>query len=507
MQTRTVFPGALLLLALAIPSACSGGGGAAAPATTPPKTPEVPKPLDPESLAAMTRELSAEQRTHMIQRTSFGSKPEDREELASLGLARYVEKITLFSFNNTDRLALSQIADPGHPRDYELAKYWQYMLLNSPNTLQEVLGLFWHDHFAAGYRALDYETRHLYLDHIKLVRWRTNTNLRKLLSAYLEDATVQIWLDGIENHKGKINENLAREFWELLSLGVGAGYTAQDIIESARSLTGYRLIPAKSQEPAHVVFDPSLHDDGMKTIFGITGNFTPHDIVDLTLENRKVAEYICGRLFSLFCYPDPPPQVVDELAKTLRNEDYELRPVLRQILNSEAFFSAQSREKRVKSPIEFAVGFARTTGILPSPEALNLQAMGHVPGDPPNVGGWPEGRAWLKSQAVFDRANAITHITTSYTAAASRRFMQLMPSHDQSPKAIVEALVDALAIEISESEHDRYSEYLDTRVDVDIQGKLVYSQDLFDPASPRDVDERFIGLLYILSQHPSYYLR
>ena len=48
------------------------------------------------------------------------------------------------------------------------------------------------------------------------------------------------WLDGNDNREGSPNENLAREFLELFTLGIGH-YSEVDVFEGARALTGWTV--------------------------------------------------------------------------------------------------------------------------------------------------------------------------------------------------------------------------------------------------------------------------
>ena len=54
-----------------------------------------------------------------------------------------------------------------------------------------------------------------------------------------------VWLDADANRKEHPNENLAREILELHTLGVGGGYTQDDVIELANGGDGY--IPPPEQ--------------------------------------------------------------------------------------------------------------------------------------------------------------------------------------------------------------------------------------------------------------------
>ena len=61
---------------------------------------------------------------------------------------------------------------------------------------------------------------------------------RDLLTATVFHPAMLQYLDNPQNAAGKINENYAREIMELHTMGVGSGYSQQDVQELARILTG-----------------------------------------------------------------------------------------------------------------------------------------------------------------------------------------------------------------------------------------------------------------------------
>ncbi len=63
-----------------------------------------------------------------------------------------------------------------------------------------------------------------------------------------------IWLDGGNSPKTKPNENYAREFWELFTLGRDVLYTEVDIREAARAFTGVFLFREQNLD-ARPIFD------------------------------------------------------------------------------------------------------------------------------------------------------------------------------------------------------------------------------------------------------------
>ena len=70
------------------------------------------------------------------------------------------------------------------------------------------------------------------------------------------------------------------------------------------------------------------------------------------------------------------------------------------MLRSRLFFADANVRTRVLGPVEFVVGAARALELFdPAPSTLALAdwsaRMGQDVFDPPNVGGWPGGRAWV----------------------------------------------------------------------------------------------------------------
>src|SRR5204863_1537193 len=92
-----------------------------------------------------------------------------------------------------------------------------------------------------------------------------------------------------------------------------------------------------------VVQDATRHDANAKTLLGVTipaGNTIDQDyaaVVDATLQNRQVAEYVSKKLFEYFCYESPPQSLIDTMAGQLRGSNYDLAPVLKSLFLSEAF--------------------------------------------------------------------------------------------------------------------------------------------------------------------------
>jgi uncharacterized protein (DUF1800 family) len=188
---------------------------------------------------------------------------------------------------------------------------------------------------------------------------------------------------------------------ELFTLGIG-NYTEQDIRESARAFSGW------THDGEQYTFRAFDHDTGEKNFFGRRGNFNGDDIIEIILSERACASYIGGKMFRYFGYEELEEGLADGLGNVLRDAKYEIRPLVRTILTSKAFYQPRAIGSQIKSPVQLMVGTVRLLQ-LPMPDTRRLagamEQMGQVPLMPPNVKGWPGGRLWINTSTLFVRYN------------------------------------------------------------------------------------------------------
>jgi uncharacterized protein (DUF1800 family) len=294
--------------------------------------------------------------------------------------------------------------------------YWILRLLYSPHPLQERMTLAWHGHYATGARKVD-DPRAM-LEQNEALRRLWDAPISQLHRAMLDSSALQVWLDGVNSDKESPNENLAREFLELFALGEGA-YGEADVKAAARALTGYRYGDREVLSNP-VVFNPRWHDGGAKTLLGATGRWGPADLVQIASGHPAAARAVARRLFITFVddVAPPPPPLVDALADLVRTPgDVDVARGIRIVLGSRLLHAEATRARRVKSPVEFAVGLIRTSGwYRPAPDAVaidnHMARMGQTLLDPPSVAGWPGGYAWLGAPLLVARANFVAEITS-----------------------------------------------------------------------------------------------
>jgi len=281
-----------------------------------------------------------------------------------------------------------------------LAHWWADRMVATDRPLEEKMALFWHGHFATGEEKIrDYRKME---QQLTLLHRHAAGNFRTLLIEVARDPAMLAYLDAAENVKGAANENFAREVMELFTMGVGH-YTERDIREAARAFTGW------IDDGLDFKVDPVKHDDGAKTFLGRTGNFDGVDILNIILEQKVTAEYIAAKLYAFFARESISPDLAVRLGAVLRDNDYEIAPLMRTIFLSRDFYSPPSVGTRIKGPIELIVSTYRKLGVkhLPGVPDLYLvsRELGQTLLNPPTVAGWAQGRAWITPGLLLARGN------------------------------------------------------------------------------------------------------
>lgn len=361
-----------------------------------------------------------EKARHLLFRAGFGGKKQEIETVLSKGLPGALDELLsgptrmlpepewLEEDKKIDPREIRRMGEEekkllqkrNNQHTHELQGGWLQFMITAPtpaDMLHEKMVFFWHGHFATSAQKVK-ATPFLY-HQLKLFHQHALGNFGDLLLAIIRDPAMLRYLDNDQNRQGQPNENLARELMELFSLGPG-NYTEQDIREGARALTGYNL------EPYQFRYRPFLHDAGSKTILSRTGNFNGEDFVNIILEQPACAEFMARKLWVYFASENPQAEVVKTLAGKFREAKYDIKTLLREMFGHPEFYSAEAMGTQIKSPIQLVVGTARTLALAVSNVefyARMLFTMGQVPYLPPNVKGWPGGRAWIDTSRLVTR--------------------------------------------------------------------------------------------------------
>jgi len=297
------------------------------------------------------------------------------------------------------------------------------------NQLREQMVWFWLNHFSVFQQKG--RVRWLVADYAQnTVRPHALGKFRDLVMATLKSPAMLEYLDNAQNARDKINENYARELMELHTLGVGSGYSQDDVQNLARILTGVGvnfdgqprrmrrdLQPYLVQEGVFE-FNPNRHDFGDKVLLGKSIKGSGFDevekAVDLIVSQPACATFVSTKIAKYFVADDPPPSLVKAMAKTFQRTDGDIAKVMDTMLTSKEFTA--SLGKRYKDPTHFLVSTMRLSydgKPVPNPRPLVnwINQLGQAPFGRITPDGWPTTEAeWSSSGQVakrFEIARAI----------------------------------------------------------------------------------------------------
>jgi uncharacterized protein (DUF1800 family) len=278
---------------------------------------------------------------------------------------------------------------------------WLERMAKGPRPLQEKLTLFWHGHFATS--AVKVRDAYFMWQQIDTFRRMASGHWLALLEAVATDPAMLIWLDQAQSRQEHPNENFARECMELFTLGEGH-YTEKDVTEAARAMTGWSL--DRIHEEYH--YRPRMHDTGVKTVLGQTGNFDGRNVLEIIVAQPQAARFIAGKLWKFFASDNCPPALLDTLADIFRSNGNEFKPLLRAMFSSEEFYAGSVVGAQVKSPVQWLVGAIRLLERSMPPPIVSTEMIKTLGQDlllPPNVKGWDGGLSWITTNTLLARYN------------------------------------------------------------------------------------------------------
>lgn len=278
----------------------------------------------------------------------------------------------------------------------QLNTAWIYQMSTTEAVLREKMTLFWSNVFVCRNNPIWYSQ-----SYHNMLREHALGNLRDFLKAMATAPAMLVYLNNNRNVKSQPNENFARELLELFTLGEG-NYTESDVKEAARAFTGWST--DKNGAFKNRVFQ---HDKGEKTFLGKTGNWDGNDIINIILEQKECARFICAKIYTYFVNP-----IIDnahlELMTELFYEDYDIQQLMELVFKSDWFYDEKNISAKIKSPVELLIGIMRQVPVtFNKPRQLFYlqKMMGQVLLYPPNVAGWKGDRAWIDANTLLFRLN------------------------------------------------------------------------------------------------------
>ena len=375
------------------------------------------------------------QLAHLLRRATFGPRADEVDAAERAGFDATLSRLLapLAPDAGAARTPMPSLTDPALAKGADKAArqaaqqqlrqqaqasvlWWLDRMVAAEHQFAEKLVFFWHGHFATSVEKV--RSAAAMLRQQQTFRDLGAGDFGPFLKAMLRDPALIVWLDGQQNTRAAPNENLARESMELFTLGVG-NYTEADVRAAARALTGWQV----RRGDATATFNPRRHDPGDKTVLGVTGPLDTDGYADVLLAQPANVRFLAGRLWYRFGSGAPLP---DDVARRLASAGANGTTLAKAMFTDPAF--ALSTAQLVKQPVEWAVGAMRQLGIQPSqlPAAARTQlvrgitALGQTLFEPPSVGGWPAGAAWLSTSATEHRV-ALAALLAAQAGPAARQ--------------------------------------------------------------------------------------
>jgi uncharacterized protein (DUF1800 family) len=259
-----------------------------------------------------------------------------------------------------------------------------------------------------------------------------------------------------------LNENYGRELLELHTLSVNGGYSQRDVNEAAKVFTGWTI--DKPNDGGGFKFDPRMHEPGPKFVLGHhikpKGEDEGRELLHRLATSPQTAHFISLKLAQRFVSDDPPPALVDRMAKTFEKKKGDIREVLSTLFHSPEFWADASYRAKVKTPLEFVASAVRATGAdvddaMPLARQLNNMGMPLYGAQPP-TGYSMKAETWVSSSALLNRMNFALALTAGRVKGVKMDAAQLAGGSPAPDATMMLSTMEAglLAAEVSKQTHD-----------------------------------------------------
>ena len=314
------------------------------------------------------------------------------------------------------------------------------------NGLHARLTLFWSNHFVTELES--YYCSSFLWEYYETLQLNALGNFQDFVRAMGTTNAMLVYLNGLENASYSPNENYARELYELFTLGVNNGYTQNDIVETAKALTGYN---GYNGFCAAFSFNQNSFNDTNKTIFNQTGNWGYDNVIDILFQEKAplIASFVCEKLYKYFVSPTVNDAIVQDMANIFV-QDFNIENILRVLFKSEHFFDSLSIGTLIKSPYDLTINFLKVTGFTVTENFKgDLIYLNGVAGqrlfNPVDVAGWQGDRDWINSSTLTGRWELMEYMMwTIYSADNNvmRTFAIETAGDINDPYIITKAIID-----------------------------------------------------------------
>jgi uncharacterized protein (DUF1800 family) len=232
-----------------------------------------------------------------------------------------------------------------------------------------------------------------------------------------------------QNRKRGLNENLAREIMELHTLGVGGGYTQEDVTSLARIITGWTFAGRQGQlgAPGSFAFNANAHQPGPQALLGKTyeaGGIAQGEtaLADIA-RHPSTAKFIATKFARHFVADDPPPALLGRLRDTFTRTDGDLKALALALVDCDEAWTAPLT--KVRNPYEFLVAAGRLQARVPDDPGFylnGLNVLGQPLWSPSGPNGFPDtNAAWAAPEGMKLRLDLSAQVASRIGASIDPR--------------------------------------------------------------------------------------
>ena len=263
-----------------------------------------------------------------------------------------------------------------------------------------------------------------------------------------------------ENRPKGVNENYARELLELHTLGVDGGYDQQDVEEVARAFTGWTLYPMGPrgekmrqrlqkrhragvavgfERQGSFLFRSDAHDAEAKLILGKRfpsggGVEEGERVLDMLTAHTSTARFVATKMARRFVMDHPPETLINPMAAAFYDSGGDIKTVIRAMVQSPEFWSAEARKGKVKTPFELMISSLRILDAkVPSvrPSLKWIERLGQPIYRAPGPDGFPDiANRWINSGTLLQRIELAKKLAEGELGGVRFSVQDIRPSGD-----------------------------------------------------------------------------
>lgn len=467
----------------------------------------------PASLESYKGPWTAAQAQILYDRFCFGGSPEEiawsvangmnatinrlTTWVAEPGLDGAIRDVTCDTYLKAEEHPNEHECNHRNPNDFSFSGFRQglIMKMKGQNCFFGKLWFFLHDErMAASASSLRSYRRHCIEEHADML-WRAaqTGDYTQFMREWNKDCLGN-WdnLDGGNNDGvNGPNENYAREFWELGTLGPlnldgGPQYGVADIAGAALAHSGGTWTSVEVDigggDDAYVeypAFSDSLHAPGAKTIFIGTPYQTQvnnaEDVLRATFAHPGTSEHLAYELLKEFVLPNPSDGTVRKLAKDIRDSGFNITSIMKKLMAAKEQYESSNAKSLLKHPVDLLLGFLRQTGYPVNHRKIDsyLEDLGQQPLKAPTIFGWDEDKlvprnviAWRN--VVIDLMNRGSSLEDEDNYSLYNNFIAGLPASIDSPTVVlIRSLMDRFNVpNLTPAQVAQIDQYLNFDLDV-----------------------------------------